>query len=301
MIRGFIIFFSVLCVSAGLTRLIIHLAERFGWISYPKDDRWHTKPTALMGGIAIFLAVSVFPLFVSGVSTLNWWILSGATIMFVTGLYDDLSGISPFSKLFFQAIAASILIYGDLLILPGWPVWFCVPLTFVWVIGITNSINLLDNMDGLAAGISCIVAIVFALYAIHIHEITLVYLFLAVSGASAGFLIFNFKPAKIFMGDSGSLFLGYCIAAGGLVIHNDLISRSIIDSLILPILILLVPVFDTLYVTVSRMKNHKSIFEGGRDHISHRLVKLGFREKTVVLSFYLVAILFALSGFFIFL
>ena len=189
-----------------LTPLVIRLTHRMNWLAYPKADRWHQRPTALMGGIAIYAAATLALLVFAG-DALPWPIWAGATIMFVTGLVDDLKNLKPGAKLVAQIGATGMLLYAGELFGPGWPLWLSVPVTFLWVLGITNALNLLDNMDGLAAGTAAIVAGVLAVFNWLTGGIGTTGVAMAVAGAAAGFLVFNFKPARIFMGDSGSLFL----------------------------------------------------------------------------------------------
>ena len=215
-ISGLFAFLSMLV----LTPLVMRLAHRMGWLAYPKADRWHARPTALMGGIAIYAAAILAAMVFAG-STLPWPIWAGATIMFVTGLLDDLKNIRPAAKIVAQVTATGLLLYAGYSFGQGWPLWVSFPLTFFWIIGITNAINLLDNMDGLAAGIAAITAVVLAAFAAFMGEGATVGVAITVAGAAAGFLVFNFNPARIFMGDSGSLFLGYMLAALAVVIQAE--------------------------------------------------------------------------------
>ncbi|MEN8144191.1 MAG: glycosyl transferase [Gemmatimonadota bacterium] len=279
--------------AVSLTPLVIRAASSRGWVAHPKADRWHTKPTALMGGIAIYLAISAGWLFV-GLSASLAWIWAGASLMFVVGLIDDRVGVSPVIKLLAQIAAAAVLVVGGYLLVPALPVWLSVPITLIWIIGITNAFNLLDNMDGLAAGIAAIAALTLALLlAVH-GDGQLFGAALAVFAASAGFLLFNFKPASIFMGDSGSLVLGYSLAGLSVAYPAEGAGLELAALLFVPAAVMAVPILDTTLVTLRRILVGRRVSEGGRDHSSHRLVQLGLSEGRAVLTLYAVAALFGL-------
>ena len=268
-----------------LTPSVIRLAHRKKWIALPKKDRWHQRPTALMGGIALYssatLAVILFYFF-----EIPWPVWLGASIMFMTGLVDDLKTIRPGGKLVAQIISTGLLLFAGYSFGGGLPFWLMVPLTFFWTIGITNAFNLLDNMDGLAAGISAIVAFMLALFSVLSGNQVGVGVGLVIAGVSAGFLVYNFKPARIFMGDSGSMFLGYSIAALAVTIQSEASSTTPFAVYLVSAMVLAVPIFDTTLVTLARTMAGRSISQGGRDHSSHRLVFLGLSEKRAVLTLY---------------
>ena len=291
---------GVLALGAALllTPLVIQLAHRRGWLAHPKVDRWHERPTALMGGIAIYAAATTAVIAAALVAgSFPWALWGGATLLFAVGLVDDLRGVRPITKLIAQVAAAALLLYAGHAFGKGSPYWLSVPLTFLWVIGITNAINLLDNMDGLAAGIAAITAAVLALFsgiaggggpavAATIVAAT------AVAGAAMGFLWFNFKPARIFMGDCGSLFLGYVIAAFAVVVQGQISGRSGLGIYLVSVAVLAVPIFDTTLVTVARTLSGRAVSQGGRDHSSHRLVVLGLSERGAVLTLYGISLTF---------
>ena len=273
-----------------LMPLVIRLARRMGWVAQPKADRWHERPTALMGGIGIFFAATFAFAFVSGsVNVLPVWL--GAAIMFITGFVDDLKNIKPASKLIAQVIATGLLLIGGFAFGPQFPVWFSVPLTFFWVIGITNALNLLDNMDGLAAGIAAIASAFLAWISFVAGNPVATATALAVTGAASGFLLFNFKPAKIFMGDSGSLFLGYMIASLSIMIQKDIPASQGFAVYLVSAAVLAVPIFDTTLVTMMRPAAGRSVSQGGRDHTSHRLVFMGFSERRAVVFLYVISMI----------
>ncbi|HHP7239286.1 glycosyltransferase family 4 protein, partial [Longibacter sp.] len=285
-LSGLIAFFAVV----GLTPVVIRLARSMGWVAHPQEDRWHVSATALMGGIAIFLggSLSVFLTTPSSSVGLIWL---GATLMFVTGLVDDIWEIRPAAKLATQVMATSLLLYAGYSFGHDWALWVSLPLTLIWVVGITNAINLLDNMDGLSAGVAGIAAGVMVVYAAMADSTLAVAVGTPVVGAAFGFLVYNFKPARIFMGDCGSLFLGYIVAALGLIIQTESVSAGPVAVSLVPLAVLAVPIFDTTLVTFVRKLSGRPISQGGRDHSSHRLVFLGLSERHAVLMLYGLSLL----------
>ncbi len=273
------------------TPAVIRLAHHKKWIAQPKKDRWHERPTALMGGIAMY-ASATLTLFLFFFYNVPWPVWLGATIMFTTGLVDDLKTIKPGGKLVAQVISAGLLLLAGYSFGEGLPFWIVIPLTFFWTIGITNAINLLDNMDGLAAGISAIAALVLAAFSFLSGSVYGMSLSFVVAGAAAGFLVFNFKPARIFMGDSGSMFLGYTIASLALIIQADSTASGRFSVFLMSALVMAVPIFDTTLVTLVRTLAGRSISQGGRDHSSHRLVFLGLSERRAVIVLYAISLIF---------
>jgi len=282
------------CISLlaclGLIPLVIKLANYKGWVVYPRNDRWHTKPTALMGGIGIFISFSI-AVFVTGTISgfVTWTIYCAALIMFIIGLIDDIKEVKPVFKLLGQIACSFLLIYHGYTFGGGLLSWAGIPLTFIWVIGITNAINLLDNMDGLAGGISAIIATICGVLGILNGEYNLAVMAFSIAGATVGFLFYNFKPARIFMGDSGSLFLGFSLSFLSVAVQSKLGSSSAILVLLIPISLMAIPIMDTTLVTVKRLAAGRRIDQGGRDHTSHRLVALGLSEKKAVLTLYLIS------------
>lgn len=274
-----------------LTFLVRGFARKRGYIAPPKVDRWHKRPTAMLGGAAIFLTtVLMYALFVPK-TTESLAILAGSSFLFFVGLIDDILHIKPYQKLIGQFIGVAIVVsFG--LVLP----WtdsqiFNIAITAFWLIGITNAINLLDNMDGLAAGISAIAALSLAAgFGTSGQTIEMILISVFV-GALLGFLVFNFNPASIFMGDCGSMFIGFLLASSVLLTDVGGRSRGVMSILAVPALILFVPIFDTTFVTVSRKIWGRKASEGGRDHTSHRLVALGLSERNAVLMLYGFALL----------
>ena len=278
--------------SMLLTLSVRALARRYGFVAKPKADRWHQRPTAMMGGAAIYLTtVLMFLVFVEPHTRESWIILGGSTFLFLIGLIDDLLHVKPYQKLFGQLIGTAIVVGSGLVL--NWtdsPI-INITLTTFWLIGITNAINLLDNMDGLAGGIAAIAALTLAVGLGATGQPYELLLLSAFAGALVGFLIFNFNPASIFMGDCGSMFIGFFLASSVLLNQVGGRSRNIISVLAVPALILLVPIFDTTFVTVLRKIWGRKASQGGRDHTSHRLVALGLSERSAVLMLYAFAIL----------
>jgi len=280
-----------LALAVVLTYAVRELATRTGFVAKPKSDRWHKRPTAMMGGVAIFLTtLLMFAAFVPKTQE-SLTVLGASSFLFVIGLLDDVLNIKPYQKLFGQLIGATAFIaLGPRLPITGYEladIW----ITVFWLIGITNAINLLDNMDGLAAGIAAIAALSLAFgFALNgqTGELILVSVFI---GALLGFLVFNFNPASIFMGDCGSMFVGFLLASSVLVGQAGGRSRGIFSILAVPVLILFVPIFDTTLVTVIRKLWGRKASQGGRDHTSHRLVALGLSERLAVLMIYAFAVL----------
>ncbi len=274
-----------------LTFAVRSAAHRFGYIAKPKSDRWHKRPTALMGGFAIFLTSIIISMLFTDFTLDSLVILGASTFLFAVGLLDDLIHIKPYQKLFGQLISVAIVIsFGLVLPLTNSPI-LNIGITAFWLIGITNAINLLDNMDGLAAGIAAIAATSLAIgfaASNQSSELILISIFI---GALLGFLVFNFNPASIFMGDCGSMFVGFFLASSVLLTEVGGRSRGVGLVLAVPALILFVPIFDTTFVTILRKIWGRKASEGGRDHTSHRLVALGLSERSAVLMLYGFAIL----------
>jgi UDP-GlcNAc:undecaprenyl-phosphate GlcNAc-1-phosphate transferase len=273
-----------------LTQLCKPLARRTGVVARPKADRWHRTTIPLLGGVgiagAVLLAIGV-PAPSLGRPLLI--LLAGAAVMFVVGVVDDIRALKPQTKFMLQILSASAMAaFGLQLELTSYP-----PLNFLltlfWFVGITNAFNLLDNMDGLAAGIAAITAGFRLMFLLNDGDMAAAQVTAAVVGACLGFLVHNFNPASIFMGDAGSLFLGFLVA--GLSLAGTWpYSRSTISVLVFPVLILLVPIFDTSFVTVVRILSGRRVSQGGRDHTSHRLVASGLTERGAVLLLYCVAL-----------
>jgi len=281
------------CLALILTPLVRAVARRFGFVAVPKTDRWHKKPTAMLGGVAIWLAVAVTSSVFSLQITYGKQILLASTFLFFIGLVDDLIHIKPYQKLIGQILGAAYVVYYGLTLPWTSSKILNMALAIFWLIGITNAINLLDNMDGLASGIAIIAAGFLALSFVNTGQTTEALIMLIFAAGLLGFLVYNSNPASIFMGDCGSMFVGFFVASSALINLTGGRSRSLVPVLAVPILILFIPIFDTTFVTVLRKLSGRAASQGGRDHTSHRLVALGLSERRAVLMLYSFA---ALSG-----
>ena len=256
------------------------IARKRNWIAPPKPDRWHRAPTALMGGVAIWMAVlaGVAPAAIHDMGRWEAWIalLAGGSFLCAIGAIDDRLNLKPASKVVAQLVAAAVAVGAGYQIRFFHSQLLNLAVSFFWIVAITNAVNLLDNMDGLAAGIVMIAAGYIGWMRAGSSDSVLA---MALAGSLGAFLIFNFNPASIFMGDSGSMFIGYTLA--GLSLARDDAS-NIVSFVAVPAATLLVPILDTSLVTVTRLVRGRSIAEGGRDHASHRLVMLGLSEREAV-------------------
>jgi UDP-GlcNAc:undecaprenyl-phosphate GlcNAc-1-phosphate transferase len=280
-------FLTGLVLSLAVTPAVRKLALRFDICAFPAEDRWHRRPIPLLGGVAIAVGLTA-GVAVTGADRrlLPLFLYSGA--MFALGVFDDVRAVKPLPKLYGQmAIAAVVLWLMPPIAVTGWAI-FDRLLAFVWIVGVTNAFNLLDNMDGLAAGVAAIAAACYLSLLLPQNASGLTAAIAAFSGAVLGFLFFNFPPATVFMGDSGSLLIGGFLATAGLGSTSDVQSR-LMPAALFPVLILLVPILDTAFVTFTRSLSGRGALTGGRDHTSHRLVALGVSERAAILSLYALA------------
>ena len=300
MVKYLIPFFSSFILSVFITPFIIKLSHRYGLVAVPKENRWHKKPTALLGGVGIYLSFIIPALIFVPLNKLTIGIFFCITAIFGLGLYDDLREVKPYTKFVFQVVVTIIVILFGLKIKIIPHVYIAIPLTVFWIVGITNALNILDNMDGLSCGITLVSSICIFIYAMQ-NNLYLVMLFSSVlSGTTLGFLIFNFNPAKIFMGDCGSLFLGFLLSTIT-ILGTWQEATNLLFVLIVPLFILVIPIFDTTLVTFYRKKHGQLVSQGGKDHSSHRLVFLGLSEKRAVfilmgISLFFGILIVCLSG-----
>ncbi len=292
LIKAALAFVSALVLSLVGTKIMVMVAPRLGWMEAIKKDRWHTKPTAKMGGIAIYASLMI-------VTAILFWPLSdmriaglmvGTTMIFILGLVDDLRRLSPGLKILVETLAAAVVV-----IFGAYSEYFNpligIPLTVFWIIAVTNAYNLIDNMDGLSSGIAAISSVsLFLLSAIMGWSETAL-LSAIVCGAALGFLRYNFNPAKIFMGDCGALVIGFYLSVVTLVGSMTYMSNLII-TLVVPVLVMAVPILDTTFVAILRTVSGRPVYEGGKDHTSHRLVIMGLSERNSVLAIYLFSFVF---------
>lgn len=299
MIFAFIVSFAF---TFATTPLVRRFAFKIGAIDIPKDNRrMHKKPTPRIGGLAIIFGFTVATLCFAQPSRQLYATLAGAAIIAVMGVIDDCKNLPAKLKFVIQIIAALVVVFaGDIKIdvftnpnflsdNPYWvlPEWLSVTLTVIWIVFITNAVNFIDGLDGLAAGVSAIMSISLVFISIRVGEYSIAILGIALMGSCFGFLPFNFNPAKIFMGDTGSTFLGFMLAT--LSIQGVFKSYAVI-SFAVPLLILGLPLFDALFAMIRRILRGQSPMTADRGHLHHRLVDMGFSQKQTVF------ILYAISG-----
>ena len=299
MIFAFIVSFAF---TFATTPLVRRFAFKIGAIDIPKDNRrMHKKPTPRIGGLAIIFGFTVATLCFAQPSRQLYGTLAGAAIIAVMGVIDDCKNLPAKLKFVIQIIAALVVVFaGDIKIdvftnpnflsdNPYWvlPEWLSVTLTVIWIVFITNAVNFIDGLDGLAAGVSAIMSISLLFISIRVGEYSIAILGIALMGSCFGFLPFNFNPAKIFMGDTGSTFLGFMLAT--LSIQGVFKSYAVI-SFAVPLLILGLPLFDALFAMIRRILRGQSPMTADRGHLHHRLVDMGFSQKQTVF------ILYAISG-----
>lgn len=295
--------------------MVIELARRKGWVDQPNARSVHKTPVARLGGIAIFVAtmLATLPvLFIPNAIGENFRdlalkiivMLVGASMMFAVGVYDDLYGARARMKLAVQLIAAvmicafgirirGITVQGLFSIDFG--IYGCL-ITILWIVGVTNAVNIIDGLDGLAAGISAIACGVIAVMAVINQNAVLAVLMLSLLGALTGFLFFNFNPARIFMGDCGSLFIGFLIATASVITATK--SHALV-GIALPILVLGIPIFDTFFSILRRFLQRRGVMSADRSHFHHRLLDLGFSQYQVAIIAYVITLVIAGMGFFL--
>lgn len=290
-------------VSLAMTPIVIKLAKKFSFLDIPKDARrMHNKPIPLSGGVAMYFALMIGMIVFLKLNRELICVMLGATLVLLSGLIDDKTDMSPKMKLLFQLTAAGILIFGNVRVefftnpFPiGESVIFLgalsIPITIFWIVGITNTVNLIDGMDGLAAGVSliCSISLMFIANKFGYGNIATIAALLA--GACAGFLPYNFNPAKIFMGDTGALFLGFMLSY---ISIEGIMKSAAALTIIVPVLILGVPVFDTTFAMVRRKLSGKKIMQADKGHLHHRLLALGLTQKQTVLILYVISVIFGL-------
>lgn len=297
-------FITAFVVSFLLTPPVKKLAFKIGAVDVPKDNRrMHKKPTALLGGLAIFAGFLVAALIFVPIDRPFRGILIGSMIIIVMGIFDDIYALSAKLKLIIQVVAALFPVLSgvkiDIIAVPKFIdaygyldlQYFSIPLTILWIVGVTNAINLLDGLDGLACGVSSISSLTMLCIALLVGEPDIAYATAALTGACFGFLPYNFNPAKLFMGDTGALFLGFMLSTLSI---QGLFKGYAVISLAVPFLILGLPLFDTAFAMLRRAKNHRPIMSPDRGHLHHRLVDAGLSQKQAVIAIYAMCLLLCL-------
>ncbi len=279
----------------------IKLAKKKGFLDVPKDERRvHKEPIPVGGGIAMVISVTILILYYLPINKGLIMTILASLVIALSGLYDDKKDLSPKLKFLFQILA------GVLLVLGGMKIEFVtnpfdshdallilnilsIPVTIFWVCGITNTINLIDGLDGLASGVSmiCAISMFFITYRMGRYEVSIVCALVA--GACLGFLPFNFNPAKIFMGDTGALYLGFMLSY---ISISGFLKQAAILMIFVPVLILGVPVFDTAFAMVRRKLSGKSMVEADKGHLHHRLLKMGLNQRQTVVILYSISAIF---------
>ena len=311
------LFAASVLLSLVLTRYVRNFATARGWVSPPVADRHlHSTPLPRLGGVAIFFAFA----FSLGIGVLASWrypslqfrlssntlvtILLPATLIFLLGVYDDLRTVGPYFKFAVQGIAATMLFAGGLRIL-NLPVlfgshhfpWFVgLPLTIVWVLAITNAFNLIDGLDGLAAGSALFSTLVVFVVALLTQSTLVAVMTLVLAGATLGFLRFNFNPATIFLGDCGSQFIGFLLSA--LALQGAQKAPTII-AVAIPVVSFGLPILETTLSVLRRLISGRPVFTADREHIHHKLLQQGLSHRQVVIMLYAVSALFALLSLFL--
>jgi len=287
------------------TPATMYLAKKVGAIDYPGERRVHRKPIPRLGGVAMYLSfIAAAWYFLHPLNNQIIGLLAGATVILGVGIYDDIKGVSPKAKFLGQVIAAMVLLFfgyqidkltlpwfGEV-ILPG--VWGSV-FVLLWVVSLVNTVNITDGLDGLAAGICFGACLVLLWSAVQIGMFQAAYLMAGLAGVCLGFLFFNFHPAKVFMGDSGSMFLGFAIAA---ISINGLLKTTALFGLVLPLLALGMPIFDLTFAVIRRKWRGQPIAMADRGHFHHRLLDLGLTHRQAVLALYSLSALLAGAAFF---
>ncbi len=300
-----IAFVAALAVSFLTTPFIKKLAIRIGAIDVPKDDRRvHDKPIPRLGGLAIYISFMAVVIALVPFSTKLFGILAGATLIVMLGVVDDIKPLPSKLKLLVQIAAAVILVACGVRVewvtnpfdsVDGmiYLAAFSYPITIFWVVGVTNTLNLIDGLDGLAAGIASIASLsLLAVSVMNGHPAVVIFT-AALAGAAIGFLPYNFNPAKIFMGDTGSTFLGFVLAA---ISIEGAIKGATTLAIAIPILALGLPIFDTTFAIIRRAVNGKPIMEADKGHLHHRLLALGLSQKQVVFTLYAVSAFLGLGA-----
>lgn len=293
-------------ITLVITPYIKILALKLKIVDNPEARKVHKTPIPKMGGAAIYLGFLITTLIITPIDKTILTILIGATLILFLGIVDDKYAINAWLKLLGQVLIASLTIFlgisiryitnpinGGIIVL-DW--WLSIPITLIWIIGLINAINLIDGLDGLASGVSAIAALIITFIALSTRQYTAALLMLALFGSNLGFLRYNFSPAKLFMGDTGSMFLGFTLAA---ITVSGVMKSSITLALFIPLLIFGIPIFDTLFAIARRIKNKKRIFEADRSHLHHRLLDKGLSQKEVVIFIYAATFLLGVIAWFI--
>ncbi|HEY8890920.1 MAG TPA: MraY family glycosyltransferase [Clostridium sp.] len=286
-------------ISIIITPLVRKLAIKVNAIDIPKDERRvHNKPIPVMGGLAIYISFVLGTILYNGILTPSQTgIIIGATVIVTGGIIDDLKDLRPKYKILIQVIAAICLLVSGISIsivtnpfkefYPYLSIgWINIPVTIIWIVGVTNAFNLIDGLDGLAAGIAFISCVTLMIVSMLNGRLEAAFLTAVLSGAILGFLPYNFNPASIFMGDTGSQLLGFLLAA---ISIEGAIKSATVFIIAVPILAFGLPIYDTLFAMIRRKVNGKSIMQADKGHLHHRLLDMGLSQKQAVVIMYFIS------------
>ncbi|MGM0419969.1 MAG: MraY family glycosyltransferase [Bacillota bacterium] len=291
------VFLISLIITYVTTPIVRRLAIKFKVVDEPGRRRINIKPVPNLGGIAIYLGFTTAVLFGSSSGLERTGIIFGGTLIMLIGVIDDLVELSPRVKLLGQTLAAGVLIlagvsiqfisnpFSEGMFYLG---WFAIPVTLLWIVGVTNTVNLVDGLDGLAAGVSTIAAVTLLVVSLQEGQVLTAILTAALAGSSLGFLRFNFYPARIFMGDGGAMMIGYILAAVSII---GALKSAAAMTLFVPVLALGIPIFDTAFAIVRRLYYKQPIGRADNGHLHHRLLALGWNQRQSVLIVYGMSVL----------
>lgn len=312
MVIYFVTFLLAFFVTYYTTPLVKNYALKVNAVDVPNGRKVHSSPIPRLGGLAIYagfmtavlaalLLASVLGIHLKPVMILG--ILLGTSVLVGVGVFDDIFGLQPLTKLLWQSGAALLVIFFGVEInffsVPGNGLLaiglLATPLTLLWIVGMTNAMNLIDGLDGLAAGVTAISTLTLFFVALRTHQIGAAILMLALCSSTLAFLRYNFNPASIFLGDSGSLLLGFVLATAAII---GVFKTTLVVALLVPLLILGVPIFDTLFAIGRRLKNKQHPFQADNKHIHHLLLRAGFNQREAVLAIYAVCFILSIIALF---
>ena len=305
MLQYVVPFVIALVVSYALTPSVKKLAIKIGAVDRPNARKVHTHVIPRLGGLAIYIGFMAAVLFCVPLQHELVGMLLGCTAIVAVGIWDDICNIPAKVKLVGQILAACIPIafgiqiewltnpFGDIIVLPE---LIAIPVTIFWIIGFTNTVNLIDGLDGLAAGVAFIASISMFLLAYNLNQFLPALVIVSMAGAALGFLQYNFNPAKIFMGDTGSMLLGYTLSVAAVL---GLVKTAATVALVVPIIALGLPILDTTFAIIRRKMSGVPIFQPDKGHLHHRLLALGMTQKQVVLIMYFVSMILGIVALFV--
>lgn len=293
-------------ISLATTPLVKGLSVKVGAVDVPKDNRrMHSRPIPRMGGMAIFLGFIFSVVLILPLELSTQGMLLGAVLIVILGIFDDIYALSARLKFVVQVVAAAIAVMAGNRIEvlsnpnifspdPYWELgWLSIPVTVIWIVALTNAVNLIDGLDGLACGVSTISSVTMLVIALLVSEASVAVMMGALAGACIGFLPYNFNPAKIFMGDTGATFLGFVLAT---VSVQGMFKLYTIISFVVPFLMLGLPIFDVCFAVIRRLLHGQSPMAPDRGHVHHRLIDMGLSQKQAVGVLYVISAILGLSA-----